>query len=268
MQVDALLETSFAKIKTRNRAATLIETLKFKVQLGIPFRGHRDSGRLKPASDIKNRYINRKFSCTLQLHSMGNFEFAAHLKESLCNATYLSPDIQNELITLIREEILSSIFSKVKDASCFAVIADETTDKSIKSHLGIVVRYLKGNTKTERRIRMINQSNLKGKTSSDTILFHLKSLNLPLEKMIGQGYDGASSLSGKEKGVHAIVKESCPIAIYVHFSANVLNLVLIKSRAILEIHNTFDFKRYIASFFKSNSKRNARLTTAIKSMND
>ena len=58
----------------------------------------------------------------LQLHSMGNSKLAAHLKESLFNATNLSPDIQIELITLIGEEILSSISSEVKDAFCFAVI--------------------------------------------------------------------------------------------------------------------------------------------------
>ena len=74
---------------------------------------------------------------------MGNFELAAHLKESPSNATYLSPDIQNVLITLTGEEILSSISSEVKDISCFAVIADETTDKSIKSQLSIVVGYSK-----------------------------------------------------------------------------------------------------------------------------
>ena len=63
----------------------------------------------------------------------GNCELAAHLKQSLFSATYLSLDIQNELITLIGKEILPSISSEVKDASCFAVIADETTDQSIKS---------------------------------------------------------------------------------------------------------------------------------------
>ena len=94
---------------------------------------------------------------------MVNSKLAAHLKESLSNATYLSPDIQNELITQIGEEILSSIFSEVKGASCFAVIADETTDKLIKSQLSIVVKYLKSDTLTEKCIGMINQSNLKGK---------------------------------------------------------------------------------------------------------
>ena len=100
---------------------------------------------------------------------MGNSELAEHLKESPSNATCLSPDIQNELITRIGEEILSSISSEVKDTSCFAVIADETTDKSIKSQLNRVVRYLKDDTLTERCIDMTNQSNLKGKVSADTI---------------------------------------------------------------------------------------------------
>ena len=46
--VNTLLETSSPKMKTRNLAALgyLIYTLKFAEQLGIPFRGHRDSGRL------------------------------------------------------------------------------------------------------------------------------------------------------------------------------------------------------------------------------
>ena len=76
----------------------------------------------------------------------------------------------NELITLIGEEILSSIFSEVKNASCFAVMADETTDKLIKSQLSIVVRYLKDDTLTERCIGKINQLNLKHKALADTIL--------------------------------------------------------------------------------------------------
>ena len=61
-------------------------------------------------------------------------------------------------------------------------------------------------------IDMINQSKFKGKALAETILSHLKSLNLPMEKMIGQGNDGASSMSGKEKGFQAIVKESCQLA--------------------------------------------------------
>ena len=54
MQVDALLE-AFAKTNACNRAAAehLTDTLKFMRQLGIPFQGQRDSGLLKPVSDVK-----------------------------------------------------------------------------------------------------------------------------------------------------------------------------------------------------------------------
>ena len=41
---------------------------------------------------------------------MENSELAGHLKESPSNATYSSPDIQNELITLIGEEIFVKYF--------------------------------------------------------------------------------------------------------------------------------------------------------------
>ena len=182
MQVDALLETSSSKMKTRNRAAIghLTDAIKLMGQLGHPFRGHQDSGCREPVSNMKDiNTLKGNFRAILQLHSMENSEFAAHLKESPSYATYLSPDIQNELITIIGEEFLSSISSEIKNAFCFAIIADETTNKSIKSQLSIVVRYLKGNTLTERCIDMINQSNLKGKALADTILAHLKSLNLP-----------------------------------------------------------------------------------------
>ena len=63
---------------------------------------------------------------------MGNSKLAVHLKESPFHATYLTPDIQNELIALIGEEVLSRTSSEVKDASCFAIITYKTTDKSIK----------------------------------------------------------------------------------------------------------------------------------------
>ena len=50
--------------------------------------------------------------------------------------------------------------------------------------------------------------------------------------------------------------------------AYVLNLVLVKSCAISKLYSTFDFLAIFASVFKLSSKRNERLTTAIKSMID
>ena len=100
------------------------------------YRGHWDSSRLEPVSDIKD--INTStgnFPAVTQLHFMGNSKFAVNLKESPSNASHLSLDIENDLITLIGKKNLTRILCEVKDASCFAVIANETTDKSIISQL-------------------------------------------------------------------------------------------------------------------------------------
>ena len=110
LQVDALLETFSAKMKTGNCAVIghLIDTLKFMSQLGILFERHGNSGRLNLVSDIKGvNTLTGNFRTMLQLQSMGNSELAAHLTESPSNATYLSKDIQNEMITLIGDEIIS-----------------------------------------------------------------------------------------------------------------------------------------------------------------
>ena len=72
--------------------------------------------------------------------------------------------------------------------------------------------------------------------------------------MIGQGYNGASFMSGKEKGIQTIVKESCSLSVCVHCSTQVLNLALVKSCAIPEIYSTFDFIGNIASFLNQAKK--------------
>ena len=77
----------------------MIGTLEIMVQLGIPFRGHRDSGRLESVRDIKDMdTLTGNFRAFLQFHFIGNSELAAHLKESPSNSTHLSPGIQNELL--------------------------------------------------------------------------------------------------------------------------------------------------------------------------
>ena len=77
--VDSMLKTSFAKQKAFNRAAIghVIDTLKFIGELGIPFRGHRDGGRVEPVTSTGN------FRAILQLHAMGNSDLARFLKNLL-----------------------------------------------------------------------------------------------------------------------------------------------------------------------------------------
>ena len=57
----------------------------------------------------------------------------------------------------------------------------------------------------------------------------LLQLDLDCSKVVSQGYDGASVMSGRCSGVQARVREFAPFAIYIHCYAHILNLVLVDS---------------------------------------
>ena len=48
-------------------------------------------------------------------------------------------------------------------------------------------------------------------------------------RLVGQGYDGASVMSGKHRGVAALIKAEAKLAMYVHCYAHRLNLALVDS---------------------------------------
>lgn len=50
-----------------------------------------------------------------------------------------------------------------------------------------------------------------------------------MNKMVSQGYDVASVMSGHRSGVQTRVREFAPLAVYIHCYAHVLNLVLVDS---------------------------------------
>jgi hypothetical protein len=54
----------------------------------------------------------------------------------------------------------------------------------------------------------------------------IKEKGLTLEKLRGQGYDGAATMSGVYSGVQTRIKEMQPRAMYVHCASHNLNLVL------------------------------------------
>jgi len=55
-----------------------------------------------------------------------------------------------------------------------------------------------------------------------------------LQKIRGQGYDGAANMSGAYKGVQTLMKQKAPRARYIHCSAHALNFVI--NDAVKNVH--------------------------------
>ncbi|ODM91093.1 52 kDa repressor of the inhibitor of the protein kinase [Orchesella cincta] len=82
------------------------------------------------------------------------------------------------------------------------------------------------------------------------ILDVLKGLNLSFAMCRGQGYDGASVMSGVHKGLQANLLKLNQNALYVHCAAHKLNLVIadgVKSRTSMS--DFFDTIQSVYSFF-------------------
>jgi len=105
------------------------------------------------------------------------------------------------------DAIQKQILSYISQCKYFSILTDETTDVSQTEQLRLSVRFIKDTKVHEEFLCFVPVSPTTGKDLASTILTQLSELGLNLEHMRGQGYDGASNMSGKYRGVQARVKE-------------------------------------------------------------
>ena len=100
----------------------LLESLLFCAQQGIALRGHRES--------MEDSVNPGNFRSLVSLMSRHNDVLRKHLDEVLRNASWLGHHIQDELIQIMADTVLSSITAELQEASFYTIIADETKDIS------------------------------------------------------------------------------------------------------------------------------------------
>lgn len=92
----------------------------------------------------------------------------------------------------------------------------------------------------------------------------LKELGLDLDKLRGQGYDKAATMSGNFRGVQAILKKTYPKALYIQCVSHSLNLCLSNATKTQAIRNSFSIISDCCAFFHSSAKRTTILKNKIK----
>ncbi|KAJ8017780.1 hypothetical protein HOLleu_44585 [Holothuria leucospilota] len=118
------LNTTAAKQREKNRQALhrIILALEFLGRLGLPLRGHRDSGTLllPPTGTSVIDYTQGNLRATLRLMTACDDKvLREHLLTTGLRTTYISPQAQNELITAMGTVIQNSILDEVKQARFF-----------------------------------------------------------------------------------------------------------------------------------------------------
>lgn len=133
------------------------------------------------------------------------------------------------------------INKEVKKASVFSVLANETADIGGVEQLSIGVRYLC--FAKDDNLLIFEEflgyvpllQELEAETILETIQQFLNVCDLDLNKLMGEGYDGCSTMDGQIAEGQALIRKKHPMAIFFHCASHALNLV------INDIHNVAVF---------------------------
>jgi hypothetical protein len=161
-----------------------------------------------------------------------------HLLKSNKNAIFTTHNSQNQILEICAQLIKEEIINEIKTSGYFAVLADETTDISGKEEMAIAIRYVYNLKIYEKFIGFVQVESTTGFELSETILSTLRSSNLDIKKLRGQGYDGAANMSGPIKGVQSRILAVQPLAFYTHCQGHNLNLVVADSCDVADVRNT------------------------------
>lgn len=199
-----------------------------------------------------------------------NLILANFIKTAPKNASYLSPQIQNELIDCLGRVIRREIINEVSKSDFFSIMADETCDSFTVEQLAICIRYLRLNHENtlevaEDFLGFVTLNEMNAAAITNALLTNLQSWQLDLSKWRGKGFDGASTMSGHVSGVATRITQSLPKAKYfTHCRNHCLNLVIVNSCAeVPEVRNFMDSFRELSFFVSNSSKRKSILVSRI-----
>ncbi|CAH1997050.1 unnamed protein product [Acanthoscelides obtectus] len=168
-----------------------------------------------------------------------------------------SKTTQNELLECMLDVYHEEVKKEIANSPFVAVIADETTDVACEFQLVIIFRYLCKGQPVERFWRFYVPDGHDAKSIAACVLNVVNPLiDQNPNKLIAQSYDGASVMSGELNGVQKIIKETYPLANYVHCYAHQLNLIMtsacsVNKQARIFFHNLSG----LCSFFSTSPQR-------------
>jgi hypothetical protein len=205
--------------ENRNIAEVIFDVVRHIALQNEAFRGHDESN---------SSFNQGKFLEEVKFLAKYYPPIKKWLENHPGNVSWLSPDIQNEMIEILANKILDVIKMQVNESKYYSVECDEVTSHK-HSYMSIVLRYVFDNIIYERVVGLKQVISLTGKSLCDVLVEVLGELKIPLGNMIGKGFDGASNMSGNDKGMQQQLTDAgATLSLYFHCFAHCLNLVLQK----------------------------------------
>ena len=227
LTIDRGLQMQIAKdaAKWRDILKRILDGILFLSKQNLPLRGHRETlseeSDNNPGNFIELMKLMGKYDAVLREHIT---KVATETK----TVSYLSPETQNEFISLLGSNVRSTVIDAVKNAKYFTIIFDSTPDISNVDQMSQILRYvdIRDGTVVVKE-SFVDFYPLDGKTAAvltEQILEKIKNDGLNLEDCRGQGYDNAATMAGIHTGVGKRISDIHPKAVFVPCTNHSLNL--------------------------------------------
>ncbi|XP_074313678.1 uncharacterized protein LOC141648868 [Silene latifolia] len=242
-------QTPIGIAKNRLRLTSSIEALRWLALQGLAMMRGRDES--ENSSDRGNflELLKHQASFNKDVENVV-------LKNAPRHASYISSDIQIEILQIFRDKIKQAIRDEI-GGHPFCIIVDEAGDVSEEQQMAIILRFVNNlGLVNERFFSIVHVDDTCASTLKKEIFEVLSHYHFDLKNLRGQGYDGASNMRGKWKGLQALVIEQYPYAYFVHCFGHRLQLALIAAaKDVVPIFQFFSKLSFVVNHILSSYKR-------------
>ena len=182
---------------------------------------------------------------------------------------YTSHQNQNNILRIMAMNVLREVTACLQQSPFITLMMDETTDISNQEQSVIVLRWVSEDFEVnEEFLGVYNVPTIDAATLTMAANDTLCRMNLPLSKLRGQCYDGASAMSGAKSGVAKKIQEEEPRAVYTHCYGHSINLATCDAvKQSKPIKNALETTHEITKLIKHSPRREG-IFREIKSASD
>ncbi|XP_020702230.2 zinc finger MYM-type protein 1-like [Dendrobium catenatum] len=212
-------QTDYATTAYRTRLNASVDCVRFLLRQGLAFRAHDESD----TSRNQGNFLQLLHFLAEHNNEINNVV----LKNAPENLKLTAPKIQMDITRAISIAITDFIKEEIGE-NYFSLLVDEARDISSKKQMAIVVRFVnKKGMVVERFLGIIHVAETTARTLKKSIEELLSTYGLSISKLRGQGYDGASNMSGEFNGLKTLFLNENNAAHYIHCFSHQLQLALV-----------------------------------------
>ena len=145
--------------------------------------------------------------------SCGGEDLKYFIEKTGNNATYTSHIDVVEFVKALGTWVEEALLKRLQQASYYSIMADECTEISTVEEMSVFCRWEEKGIPEEHFLEIIHLRQTNAESIYSALVECLKEKKLQISKIVGMGFDGASTFSGKRTGVQTRIKKLAPHAL-------------------------------------------------------